>query len=144
MSPPRCHTIWHICIYYLIEAFTPSDWIIYDKNNAIINKTNIANQLTTLQKVKVTFQIQKIEKNRKSITLKANKKRPEICPVRAVYRILQQAKRFGQDNNQPLGVFISHHGIKKYLTGSKIAKLFQSVTQKVHPYMSREEISHFS
>jgi hypothetical protein len=125
----------------VIKAFTPLDWIIYDKNNAIINT---ANQPTLLQRVKVTFWIQKNRQNGQSITLKTNNKHPEICPVRAVYRILQQAKRLGQDNNQPLGVFINHHGIKKYLTGSKIAKLLQSVAQKVHPNMTREEISRFS
>ncbi len=36
----------------VIKAFTPLDWIIYDKNNAIINT---ANQPTLLQRVKVTF-----------------------------------------------------------------------------------------
>ena len=129
---------------WVIKAFTPLDFIIYDKNNPIINETNTVNQLTVLQKVKVTFQIQKNRENGQSITLKADKKHPEICPVRAVHRILQQAKRLGQDDNQPLGIFISHYGIKKYLTGSKIAKLLQTVARKVHPHMTREEISHFS
>jgi hypothetical protein len=51
---------------------------------------------------------------------------------------------FGQDDDQPLGVFINHYGIKKYLTGSKIAKLLQTVARTVHPNMTREEISRFS
>jgi hypothetical protein len=34
--------------------------------------------------------------------------------------------------------------LKKYLTGSKIAKLLQAVARKVHPHMTREEISRFS
>jgi hypothetical protein len=97
-----------------------------------------------LHKVKVTFQIQKNREIGQSITLKADKKRPEIFPVRAVHRILQQAKRLGQDDDQPLGVFINHYGIKKYLTRSKIAKLLQMVAREVHPHMTREEISDFS
>ena len=128
----------------VIKAFTPLDFIIYDKNNAIIDEINSTKQLTTLKKVKVTFRIQKNRENGQSITLKADVKHPEICPVRAVHRILQRAKRLGQDDDQPLGVFINHHGIKKYLTGSKIAKLFQSVARTVHPNMTREEISRFS
>jgi hypothetical protein len=127
-----------------INAFTPSDWIIYDTNNLIINETNIANQITTLQKVKVAFQTQKNRENGKPITLKANNKHPEICPVRAVYRILQQARQLGHDKDQQLGLFINHHGIKNYLTGSKIAKSFQPVAQKVKHYMTREDISHYS
>jgi len=39
----------------VIKAFTPLDFITYDKNNAIINETNSTKQLTTLKKVKVTF-----------------------------------------------------------------------------------------
>jgi hypothetical protein len=64
----------------VIKAFTPLDFIIYDKNNTIINETNTVKQLTMLQKVKVTFQIQNNRENGQSITLKADKKHPEICP----------------------------------------------------------------
>ena len=128
----------------VIKAFTPLDFIIYDKNNAIIDEINSTKQLTTLKKVKVTFRIQKNRENGQSITLKADVKHPEICPVRAVHRILQRAKRLGQNDDQPLGVFINHYGIKKYLTGSKIAKLLQTVARTVHPNMTREEISRFS
>jgi hypothetical protein len=120
------------------------DWIIYDKNNAIINAVNTGNQLTLLQKVKFTFRIQKNRQNGQKITLKANDKHPEICSVRALSRILQRAKRLGQNDDQLLGIFINHHGIKKYLTGGKIAKFLQSVAQKLHPNMTRDEISRFS
>jgi len=128
----------------VIKAFTPLDIIIHDKNNAMINGTNSTKQLTTLKKVKVTFRIQKNRENGQSITLKADKKHPKNCPVRSVHRIIQRAKRLGQDDDQPLGVFINHYGIKKYLTESKIAKLLQTVAWTVHPNMTREEISRFS
>ena len=36
------------------------------------------------------------------------------------------------------------NGVKNYLTGSKIAKLPQTVAQTVHPHMTWEEISRFS
>ena len=75
-------------------------------------RKNTAIDLTVLKNVKVTFRIQKNRENGQSITLKTDNKHPEICPVRAVYRILQRAKRLGQDDDQPLGVFINHHGIK--------------------------------
>ena len=96
----------------VIKALTPLDFITHDKNNAIINEKNTATDLTVLKNVKVTFRIQKNRGNGQSITLKTDNKHLEICPVRAVYRILQQAKRLGQDDDQPLGVFINHHGIK--------------------------------
>ena len=125
----------------VIKALTPLDFIIHDNNNAIINEKNTANDLTVLKHVKVIFRIQKNRQNGQSITLKTDNMHPEICPVRAVYRILQRAKKLGQDDDQPLGVFIKHHGIKKYVTGSKLAKLLEEVAWKVHPNMTREEIS---
>ena len=97
----------------VIKALTPLDFIIHDNNNAIINEKNTANNLTVLKHVKVIFRIQKNRQNGQSITLKTDNKHPEICPVRAVYRILQRAKRLGQDDDQPLGVFVNHHRIKK-------------------------------
>jgi hypothetical protein len=46
---------------------------------------------------------------------------PNICPVRAAYRIFLQAKRLGQSDLQPLGLFVNKFGITKYLTGNKSA-----------------------
>ena len=69
----------------VIKALTPLDFIIHDKNNAIINEKNTATDLTVLKNVKVTFRIQKNRENGQSITLKTDNKHPEICPVRAAY-----------------------------------------------------------
>jgi hypothetical protein len=43
----------------VIKALTPLDFITHDKNNAVINEKNTANNLTVLKNVKVTFRIQK-------------------------------------------------------------------------------------
>jgi hypothetical protein len=68
----------------VITAFTSLDWIIYDKNNAIINAVNTGNQLKLRQNVKNTFQIQKNRQNEQKITLKAGDKHQKICPVQAI------------------------------------------------------------
>jgi hypothetical protein len=47
-------------------------------------------------KMKMTFRIQKNRQNGQSITFVADDKHPNICPVRAAYRIFLRAKRLGQ------------------------------------------------
>jgi hypothetical protein len=52
-----------------------------------------------------------------------------------------RAKKLGQSNSEPMGLFVNKFGIKKYLMGGKIAKVLQSIAKKVHPDLSREELS---
>jgi hypothetical protein len=96
------------------------------------------------KKMKLTFKIQKNCQNGQSITFAANDKHPHICPVRAAYQIYLQAKCLGQLDDQPMGIFVNHQGIVKYLTAKKIAEVLQSVVKACHPNLSRDEIMHFS
>lgn len=50
----------------------------------------------------------------------------------------------GQLENEPLAVFTNHQGIKKYLTGSKIADMLRLIAKEAHPDMSKEDISKMS
>jgi hypothetical protein len=43
-----------------------------------------------------------------------------------------------------MGVFVNKFGIKKYLTGGKIAEILRSVAKKVHPDWSANELSRIS
>ena len=43
-----------------------------------------------------------------------------------------------------MGVFVNKHGIVKYLTGSKISEVLQSVAKACHPDLTRDEIMRFS
>ena len=95
-------------------------------------------------KMKLTFRIQKNRQNGQSITFVADDKHPNICPVRAAYRIFLRAKRLAQSDNQPMGVFTNHQGITKYLTASKIAEVLQSVAITCHPDLTRDEIMRFT
>jgi hypothetical protein len=64
--------------------------------------------------------------------------------VRAAYQIYLRAKRLGQSDDQPLGVFVNHQGIVRYLTANKIAEVFQSVAKTCHPDLTRDENMRFS
>jgi hypothetical protein len=75
------------------------------------------------KKLKMTFRIQKNKRNGQSITLVANNAHQDICPVQAARRIFLRAKKLGQLDSEPMGVFVNKFGINKYLTGGKIAEV---------------------
>ncbi len=92
----------------------------------------------------MTFQIQKNRRNGQSITLVADDAHLDICPVRAAYCIYLRAKKLGQSDSEPMGVFVNIFGIKKYLTGGKIAKILRSVAKRVHPDWTADKLSRIS
>ena len=96
------------------------------------------------KKLKVTFRIQKNHENGQSITLVADDMNHHICPVHTAHRIYLRTKRIGQSDDQPMGVFVNHQGIVRYLTADKIAEVFQSVAKTCHPNLTRDEIIRFS
>jgi hypothetical protein len=123
------------------KAFIANDWKFYDKKGKVVDASC---PTSVLVKVKATFWIQKNSQNEQLVTIISNDKHPDICPVRAAQRIVEQAKWLGQSKSEPLAVFLNHHGLKKYLTGNKIAKILQTVARPVHPDLSKDKISPFS
>jgi hypothetical protein len=96
------------------------------------------------KKLKTIFRIQKNRWNGQAITLVADDNHNKICPVWAAHCIYMRAKRLGQSDSEPTGVFVNKFGIKKYLTGGKIAKVLQSVAKKVHLDFTADELSRIS
>jgi len=128
----------------VVKAFTSIDWNFYDAKGHLMMLHNLDGLGEMPKKLRNTFRLQKNRKNGQKITFAADDKHPHICPVRSAYRIFLRAKRLGQNDNQPMGVYPNHKGIVKYLTGSKIAELLQSITKACHPDLTKEEISSFS
>jgi hypothetical protein len=91
----------------IAKAFLPTDWIFFKKNSKmsrIIKKHPSGEAHTFPKKVKITFRIQKIRQNGQSIMLACDDNHPNICPIRAAYRILLHAIRLGQNNEKTLAV----------------------------------------
>ncbi len=103
------------------KAFVSSDWKFYDDNGCLMTVHSLDGLADPPKKMKLTFRIQKNHQNGQYITFAADDKHPHICPVRAAYQIYLQAKRLGQLDDQPIGIFVNHQGIVKYLTANKIA-----------------------
>jgi hypothetical protein len=96
------------------------------------------------KKMKLTSRVQKNWQNGQSITFVADDKHQHICPVRVAYGIYLQVKRLGQTDDQPMGVFVNHHGLVKYLTANKIADVLQSIAIECHPNLTRDELMCFT
>jgi hypothetical protein len=123
----------------VVKAFVPSDWKFYNSKGRLI-----IDPMEVPKKLKMTFRIQKNRQNGQSITLVTNNAHQDICPVRAAHRIYLRAKKLNQSDSEPMGVFVNKFGIKKYLTGGKIAKVLQSVAKIVHPDWSADKLSRIS
>jgi len=128
----------------VVKAFTAPDWTFYAKDGSIINSDNWQANSVVPHKVKLLFRIQKNRQNGQTLTIVADDNHVDICPVRAAYRIVIRAKALGQLENEPSGVFINHQGVKRYLTGSKIADLLRALAKEVHPGMTTDDLSKMS
>jgi hypothetical protein len=126
------------------KAIISSDWKFYDDNKCLMMVHSLDGLADPPKKMKLTFRIQKNCQNGQPITFVTDVKHPHICPVHAAYCIYLRAKRLGQLDDQPMGIFINHQGVVRYLTANKIAEVLQSIAKACHPDLSRDEIMRFS
>lgn len=127
----------------VVMAFIRQDWTFYDKNGNVILHHSEA-MLVVLGKVRIKFRIQKNRQNGQTITVVADLKHPEICPVRNAYLIYLRSIRLLQPDESPMGIFVNKQGQKRYLTGSKIAEVLQAATKLAHPSISKDDLGKIS
>jgi hypothetical protein len=90
------------------KVFVPTDWKFYNKDGVTINIHPLSKDVQAFPtKLQVTYRIQKNRQNGQSITLVLDNNHPDICPIRAAYRIFLRAKRLGQSDSQPMAVFVN-------------------------------------
>ena len=129
----------------VVKAFLPTDWRFYDHEGTLMNIHSLDNEpITYPSKVKITFRIQKNSRNGQKLTIVADLEHFYICPVRAAYRIFIRARRLGQQEHEPMGVYLNKQGDMKYLTGNTIANMLRKIARSVHPDMSEDDILRLS
>ncbi len=129
----------------VVNAFTWNDWNFYNSKGHIIKIHTLTSKPQEFpMKLQITFRTQKNRKNGQSITLVANDDHPDICPVRAAYRIFLCTKKLGQSDSEPMGVFMNKHRTKQYFTGGKISDVLRSIARVVHSDLSKDKIKCFS
>ena len=127
----------------VVKAFIPKDLIFYDKQGSAITSHG-EHVYPSLGKVKVRFRIQKNRQNGQTITIVTDTAHTDIDAVHAAYRIFLRARRLGQSDEEPMGVFVNKQNQKKYLTLNLIKDVLQEAAKIVHPDWSAEEISRLS
>ncbi len=123
----------------VVKAFLLTDCEFYDDTGATIGIHPLNSEPQDFPKIlRVRFRIQNNRQNGQKLTLVTDDDHPNICPVRAAYRIFLRAKRLGQSDLQPLGLFVNRFGITRYLTGIKIADTLHFTARTAHPDMPEE------
>ena len=127
----------------VIKAFTLNDFIFYDSNNDILSTLD-ESSMNLAASVKITWRIQKNRQNGQSITLAADTKAPELCPVKGALRMLMRARRLGQDSDMPIACYKTKKSSLLYITGTRIATLLREAAKKVRPTTPTHELKRYS
>ena len=127
----------------VIKAFTANDFVFYDAKKHIIKNLTM-DLIELVATVKITWRIQKNRQNGQSITLTADRKFPDLCPVQSAARMVIRARRLLQPDDMPLAIYRTKKGDNLYLTGAKIAELLRGAVKRIHPDISLEDIKPYS
>ncbi len=90
------------------------------------------------------WRIQKNRQNGQSITLTADRKFPDLCPVQSAARMVIHARRLIQPDDMPLAIHRTKKGDNLYLTGAKIGELLRGAVKPICPDISLEDIKQYS
>jgi hypothetical protein len=126
----------------VIKAFTANDFCFFDKNSqAIIELSD--DSINRVDRVCITWRIQKNCQSNQTITLLSDKANTVICPVLAALRLVLRACCLSQPDLMPVACYLKKDALA-YITGSRIAILFRAVARAVRPTISKEEEQGYS
>jgi hypothetical protein len=126
----------------VIKAFTANDFRFFDKNSQAITELS-NNSIDRVDRVCITWRIQKNRQNNQTITLLSDKANTVICPVLASLRLVLRARRFLQPDSMPVACYLKKDA-RAYITGSRIAILFRAAARALRPTISKEEVQQYS
>jgi hypothetical protein len=126
----------------VIKAFTANDFRFFNKNSQAITELS-DNSIDRVDRVCITWRIQKNCQNNQTITLSSDKANTAICPVLAALRLVLRARRLLQLNSMPVACYLKKDALA-YITGSRIAILFRAAARAVRPTISKEEVQQYS
>jgi hypothetical protein len=125
----------------VIKAFTANNFCFFDKNSQTI--TELSDNSNRVDRVRITWRIQKNCQNNQTVTLLSDKANTAICPVLATLCLVLRARCLLQPDSMPVGCYLKKDALA-YITGSSIAILFQAAAKAVRPTISKEEEQQYS
>ncbi len=126
----------------MIKAFTANNFCFFDKNSQAITELS-DDSIDRVNRVRITWRIQKNRQNNQTITLSSDKANTAICPILASLRLALRACRLSQPDSMPVACYLKKDALA-YITGSRIAILFRAATRAVRPTISKEEVQQYS
>jgi hypothetical protein len=126
----------------IIKAFIASDFMYYDEKSQIIVDLSDAS-FDTVERVRITWHIQKNCQNNQKITLLCNKANKAICPVLAPLRLVLRARCLFQPDSMLVACYSKKDSLA-YITGTRIAVLFRATARAAHPTITKEDEQQYS
>ncbi len=115
---------------------------IFDKNSQVITELSDAS-IKVIDRVRITWRIQKNCQNNQKVTLLSDKTNTAIFSVLAAPRLVLRARCLSQPDSMPVACYLKKDALA-YITGSRIAIRFQAVVRAVRPNISKEEEQRYS
>jgi hypothetical protein len=126
----------------VIKAFTANDFQFFDKNSQVITESSDAS-IEVVNRVRITWRIQKNCQNNQMVTLLSDKTNTAICPVLATLHLVLRARCLLQPDLMPVTCYLKKDALT-YISGSRIAILLRAAARAVHPNISKEEEQRYS
>ncbi len=120
----------------VIKAFTAKDFQFFDKNSQVITELSDAS-IKVVDRVCITWRIQKNCQNNQTVTLLSDKTNTAICPILAALHLVLRACCLSQPDLMLVACYLKKDALA-YISGSRIAILFQAVARAVYPNISKE------
>ncbi len=126
----------------VIKAFTANGFHFFDKNSQVITESSDAS-IEVVDRVRITWRIQKNCQNNQMVTLLSDKTNTVICHILAALRLVLRARCLLQPDLMLVACYLKKDALA-YISGSRIAILIRAAARAVHPNISKEEEQRYS
>jgi hypothetical protein len=126
----------------VIKAFTTNDFQFFDKNSQVISGLSDTS-IEVVDRVRITWRIQKNRQNNQTVTLSSDKTNTLICPVLAALHLVLRACCLSQSDSMPVACYSKKDSLA-YITGTRIAVLFRAEARAVCPTITKEDEQQYS
>ncbi len=126
----------------VIKAFTANNFQFFDKNSQFITELSDTS-IEVIDRVRITWCIQKNCQNNQTVTLMSDKTNTSICPVLAALCLVLRARRLSQPDSMPVACYSKKDSLA-YITGTRITVLFRAAARAVRPTITKEDKQQYS
>lgn len=112
------------------RAFIRSDFVFLGKNEELIADPTAVDP-SEIHFVRIRWRCQKNLDNGQTIPFARDDKHPTFCPVRAALRICLRAIRLRVPSAEPIGVFRTAKGVRRFITDTIVTALLRKAASTV-------------